>query len=128
MKTLAPDPHPEGKYLFRYVDPPYSEGSEPYLETFKILRTTEKGAWIEDPDSRESPPRGKFCLSGEGKRFAHTSKQLALDSYYFRKKRQVKILAASLSKALRRLNQQELERDVEFTEVKISGLSKLFQI
>jgi len=74
--------------LYRYVDRlSYSDEIVIDLYTFPILRRTPKGAWIRDESCRE-----RFCLEGEGKRYAHTTKQFAFDSFKARKRMQSRIL------------------------------------
>ena len=78
--------------LYRYVDKSFREGEFTiYLCEYKILRETPKGAWI-DAYGEE-----KFCLSGSGKRYAHTTRELAYSSFKARKEMQHRICRARLN-------------------------------
>lgn len=57
------------------------------LHTFQVSRKTPKGAWLVS---------GRFVLDGSGKRWAHATKELALESFIARKKRQALILESQL--------------------------------
>lgn len=59
------------------------------LTTYPVIKKTPKGAWLSN---------GKFVLDGSGKRGAHATKELALESFVARKKRQRRILKAQLSR------------------------------
>ena len=79
--------------LYRYdSEPRYDGGVTIYLTKYPIIRETEKGAWV---NGKRGEPT--FCLEGAGKRFAHTSKNLAFDSFKARKRRQNIILSAQLA-------------------------------
>lgn len=83
--------------LFRYNDcnwyEEYTSADHLILETFEVIRETKKGFYI------KYLGKEKFILSGEGKRFAHTTIELALKSYIRRKKRQIAINKYSIKKA-----------------------------
>ena len=77
--------------LYRY-DSNVSHGiANIYLRKFPIIRATEKGNWVNGEDGTLT-----FCLEGSGKRFAHTSRELAFDSFKHRKNRRYIILQAQL--------------------------------
>lgn len=59
------------------------------LTTYAVVKKTPKGAWLVN---------GKFVLDGPGKRGAHATKELALESFVARKERQRRILKAQLSR------------------------------
>lgn len=58
------------------------------LTTYRVVKKTPKGAWLSN---------GKFVLDGSGKRGAHATKELALESFVARKKRHAAILESQLA-------------------------------
>jgi len=85
------------KKLYRYRDcnfyEEYTSADHLILDDYIVKRETNKGFWIA-VNGKE-----KFVLSGEGKRFAHTSIGLALNSYIKRKVMQIRINKNSIKKA-----------------------------
>lgn len=74
-----------------------------YLEVFEEIEKTPSGVIVDCQGER------KFILSGtNGKRFAYPTKELALDSFWRRKKREIEILEARLTFA------KKLKVTVEF--------------
>jgi len=63
------------------------------LETYKILRTTPKGVWV------ECFGKDKFVLLAAQKRFACPTKKEALESLLARKKKQISILSDKIRNA-----------------------------
>ncbi len=90
--------------LYRYDD--YHDSEMPYvwLRSFKVLRDTPKGYWIEEWEGAGERYK-KFVLKGAGKRFAYLSKDDAWDSFRRRKERQVNILAHQHDRVKRVLQQ-----------------------
>jgi len=86
--------------LFRYVDnlcyEVFVSGTELELKEFLIIKETPKGNWIREHGMYGKP---KFVLKGEGKRFAHETKELALKSFIFRKKSQIRINKEMMKRA-----------------------------
>ena len=86
--------------LFRYVDnlcyELFVSGTELELKEFLIIKETPKGNWIREHGMYGKP---KFVLKGEGKRFAHETKELALKSFIFRKKSQIRINKEMMKRA-----------------------------
>lgn len=77
----------------------YDYGLEPvcklHLHWYQIVKETPCGYWIElYPGSKQ-----KFVLKGNGKRFAYTSEQWALESFKIRKIRHIQHLKYSLEHA-----------------------------
>ena len=73
----------EHEYYYRYHDTSYTSGPKVCLTPYRVIKKTPKGAWVDCGCDEQ-----KFCLNGGGKRFAHETKELALESYVARKKRQ----------------------------------------
>lgn len=73
------------------------------LEEFRVIRTTPKGVWLAHHDLWPHDPDVKtgetFVLNGTGRRFAHPTRELALQSFIARKQRQIKILRQQLTRA-----------------------------
>ena len=69
--------------LYRYHRNPNNEIScKIYLEEYQVIRETEKGYWIKEYFSKDT-----FVLKGaNGKRFAYSSPEIALDSFIRRTK------------------------------------------
>ena len=61
-----------------------------HCETFMIIKKTPKGCWISYRGKK------KFVLDEGRKKYAHSTKENALISFKFRKKKQIKILASQL--------------------------------
>lgn len=70
--------------VYRYAD----SGGVVYLDTYKILRHTPKGFWVEIPYG-EKP---KFVQNDATKKFAHTTLEKAKESFLARKAMQYKHL------------------------------------
>lgn len=93
----------EGKHLFRYMEMSYGDYILVYCEDFLINGETEKGYYINGND--------KWVSKTSKKRYAHLSKQEAIQSYVARKKRQKKILENQLSICSKCL--YEIEKEIE---------------
>jgi hypothetical protein len=83
----------EREWRYRLYDSRQTRGPTVHLSVFPVVKRTANGAWIDIYGDR------KFVLDGPGKRFAHETFELALQSYEARKERQVRILAAQLEDA-----------------------------
>jgi len=85
------------KQLFRYSDyigcEFFEESEKLELEIFETVKETKCGFWIEIYKKR------KFILKGDGKRFAHETKEMALNSFICRKKRQILINKSMIARA-----------------------------
>lgn len=86
-----------GDPLFRYdglVGDTLSAGfeAEIILQEFEILRFTYSGVWIQRWRGGEGKEYEKFVLLRARKRFAYETKELALESFIAKKKKQRKIL------------------------------------
>jgi hypothetical protein len=87
-------------YLYRYIDhctvsedpygKLYSNVHKPSILTYEILKTTPKGYWIAYRGSE------KWISNYSKKRFAYPTKEEALESFKYRKKRQIRILKSQL--------------------------------
>lgn len=76
------------KVLYRAEPLMYSNRQlEIMYEEYTILKYTPKGVWIEHPQYGHL--KGKFVLLSGKKRFAYPTKEEALKSLYYRKKRQL---------------------------------------
>jgi len=81
----------DGTHMFRY-----SNGSPNLdLEAFKVVRETPKGKWVESPYSNKH----RFIKNEGRKRFAHETKEAALESFKRRKICQIRILKTQLRTA-----------------------------
>ena len=91
--------------LYRYQEQSYSNGVDQFdnplpgyklkieLHTYRIIRETPKGVWINDYG------KDRFVLLTAKKKFACRTKEEALESFIARKNRQIGILSAQLEKA-----------------------------
>ena len=91
--------------MYRYVDSRYSIGSEDYgystrvsvsILEYSVIKQTPGGVWIQD-EWRIMKPR--FVLNRGKKRFALETKELALQSFIARKRKQIIILRNQLLNA-----------------------------
>jgi|GEM_PF-3014061 len=99
------------EYLYRYVDVAYSLGCDEYdnpypgynlkveLKKFKIIKRTPKGAWLAFYDGLFLEDSKKFVLLSARKKYACETKELALESFVARKRRQVRILGSCIKRA-----------------------------
>lgn len=80
-------------FFYRYVDEligdEYSSSPRMRLLEFRVQKYTPKGAWLHSPWWKP-----KFVLVSGRKRFAHPTKEEALQSFIARKRRQISIYAA----------------------------------
>lgn len=90
---------------YRYSEFRTSESMSLHLETFEVLKYTQRGVWLDYYGGGK-----KFVLNEARKRFACPTKEEALESFRARKKRQIKILKAQLHSACRALELQPDER------------------
>lgn len=81
---------PFNRYYRYDTDSCSDTGFKPYLREFTVVKSTQRGAWIRYYDKL------KLVINGEGKRFAHATKESALKSYIARKNRQLSILSYQL--------------------------------
>lgn len=94
--------------LYRYVQvnyaPSFDEFDNPIgigstgveMHTFKVIKQTPKGVWINDCTS---PSRKKFVNLTARKKYACLTEADALDSFIARKNRHISILTAQLKSA-----------------------------
>jgi len=64
------------------------------LSTYNVIKTTPKGAWIQD-DSLKL----RFILQTARKQWANKTPTIALEAFKARKRRQISILASNLDQA-----------------------------
>lgn len=95
--------------FYRYQDTAYSLGTtelgDPVpgynlqvdLHTYPVVKHTPKGTWIEHCFGR------KFVLRGARRKYAHPTKEEALESFRARKRSQIRILRNKLERAERAL-------------------------
>lgn len=80
------------KVLYRYQEDRsfefWGQVEELLLKEYLIIKETPRGNWIREHGNYGKP---KFVLKGDGKRFAHQTKELALKSFICRKNRQYEI-------------------------------------
>jgi len=76
-------------YRYRVIDP-WTSGGMPIVTRHLVERKTPKGAFLAD---------GRYVLDGAGKRWAHETEALALQSYRARKARQIVLARAAIRKA-----------------------------
>ncbi len=86
------------KLLYRYEGTHWGDEGGPvssrlYAHTFHVVKETPKGCWIDVYGKR------KFILNDAVKRYAYPTKELALQSFIARKRRQCAILRAQLKNA-----------------------------
>ena len=106
MRLFSDDP--DAEYLYRYDDMVYSGGLDLFDELslgssrvkvvvtkYKVLKRTPKGAWIHYYNGNGDK---KFVRLTARKQFACNTREEALESFLFRKKRQESILASRLNK------------------------------
>ena len=113
-------------FLYRYEDQTYSLGVDQFddplpgynlkleLRSFKVLRETPKGVWIE----AYSVNGERFVKLGTRKQYAHLTKEDAKTSYLFRKRKQIMILSGQLEKAERALQLGENLTNLDNHETK----------
>jgi len=100
---------------YRYVEKWYAgmplctvDGSEEYgpstcrieLQTFDVIRHTPKGVWILDWNYTWDPHYERWIGHEHNKRYACETKELAMESFLARKRRQIHILRNQLNNAL----------------------------
>jgi len=102
----------EIKKLYRVEGSHIGENNINFLE-YDILKETPMGYWINKWSGsywREITKEDMKWVSKDGKkRFAYPTKEEAIQSFIFRKKRQIKILSYQLSKAKNHLHIAEKE-------------------
>ncbi len=81
--------------LYRYFDVLHGQGVALQLERYATIRATACGYWIKYHNAKGK----KFVEMGRSKQFAYLTKKAALDSYYRRKKTQIKIIQMELERA-----------------------------
>ncbi len=78
----------EVKILYRYIDGWILDDMEyvrPYLRQYTVIKETECGWWFMIPYSSKK----KWVSKSGRKRFAYPTRELALNSYIIRKRRQI---------------------------------------
>ena len=103
----------KAEFRYRYVETMRSSGLDESgliagspdvridVEAYPVLRRTPKGVWI------RYALQEKFILDTAKKKFAHSTPELALESFIARKTRQIKLLESQMSKARRALQLAE---------------------
>lgn len=71
---------------YRYVDVVTEDGVILDLLTFRELKKTPAGAWVQGFYGGHDIGRKRFVLDGTGRRHCHQSKELAWESYKHRKR------------------------------------------
>lgn len=94
MNISSPQITTSSKTLFRYREMLWENGVSLICEEYQVTKTTPCGVWI----SLGGEAR-KWVSSYTKKRFACETKELALESFRARKKRQIRILKAKLEVA-----------------------------
>lgn len=130
--------------LYRYYDVQYSAGCDEwgnnigagrvgvYLQEFEIVKETKCGVWILTGfwfgSPEETPPKEcqKFVNLTARKQFACRTIEDAKESFIARKKRQIKILSAQITRAEKALveitkNDKELDHLVSKRWFKLNG-------
>ena len=121
------------EYYYRYTEIRYSLGLDFYdeplpgyrlgivLESYEVSHYTPKGVWIFMESSifalNEEDRQKRFILLSAKKKFAHKTKEEALESFIERKKAQIGILKQQLDMAEAALNiaQCSTVQDIEST-------------
>ena len=90
----------EREVMYRYetghfIEPLFpDEDGEPIPPSeYTVLRHTPQGKWVGIGARGE-----RFVLNNSKKRFAHETKEAALESFIYRKKKQLKILRAQIDR------------------------------
>lgn len=107
---------------YRYYDLQSVTEPEPELAEHRVIRHTDKGVWIEHWSGE------KFIRKDARRRFAYPTKELALDSYIQRKKKQIQHAENLLTHAKAMLHQAELlqrgEKYERPNQFQLTGLFK----
>lgn len=85
---------------YRYTDP-WTAGDGPYLSSIPVMRHTAKCVVLNEYGHH------RFVLKNARRRYAHPTKELALESYIIRKKRQIQHAAATHDNAKANLGAAE---------------------
>ena len=88
------------QYFYRYDSHTVDEYGTVriYLRTFEVVRHTEKGVWLQSPNSWYPKPE-KFVLLNAQKMYACPTKEEALVSFKARKEKYIRILKSRLQSA-----------------------------
>lgn len=84
---------------YRYVDVVTEDGVILDLLTFRELKKTPAGAWVQGFYGGHYIGRKRFVLDGTGRRHCHQSKEIAWESYKHRKRMQRTKAIDSLNKS-----------------------------
>lgn len=84
---------------YRYVDLISEDGVELYIEEWREVKKTPRGAWVQRFYMGHSIGKKRFVLDGSGRRLCHTTKEQAWESFKLRKKWQASRARASLDRA-----------------------------
>jgi len=116
MNYNAKDPNTPKMY--RYSDRKVSRGvdewddpypgfdSHYYLSEYEITKYTKKGVWIQ----AYGDEKGKFVLLSGKKRYAHPTKEEALDAFIYRKKTQLGYINENREHVMSIIRQAEHEQ------------------
>lgn len=114
----------ETKTLYRY-DREYAHFDDGQLQAYKITlkeyevyKTTPQGYRINKLHGVNGAKRDKFILSGDGKRFAYETKELAWNSFRIRTRKSVMHCKGALNRAeifAEMLKKEEKKRVVEYS-------------
>jgi hypothetical protein len=86
-------------FLYRCEANYSSSGNNVYYQEFAVLRLTPKGYWIFTGMWHGDVPTGEKWVSNESrKRYAHPTKEQALEAFIYRKKRYMSILQSRLAR------------------------------
>lgn len=84
---------------YRYVDLVTEEGVELYIEEWKEIKKTPRGAWVQRFFMGHAMGKKRFVLDGDGRRLCHQTKELAWQSFKIRKKWQASRAISQLERA-----------------------------
>lgn len=108
-----------GDVLYRYEDhhlfrpPPYfDDGTWHDPDEYEVVRLTAMGYWVMLLPRCEYGIKNRFILRDAFKKYAHPTKELALDSIYRRRLSQREILEVQLANVTRTLREIEEIRRV----------------
>lgn len=84
---------------YRYIDLVTEEGVELYIEEWREVKKTPRGAWVQRFYMGHSIGKKRFVLDGSGRRLCHATKEQAWDSFKLRKKWQASRAMTQLERA-----------------------------
>lgn len=102
--------------LYRYSLHNYEEVFNPSIEfkEFKVIKETKCGYWFH-AHGKYGPK--KFTLKGDGKRFAHTTKELALQAFIYRRQFYQRLIVSRMAGNLKVISlAKEMQANPNFVE------------